>query len=254
MSARATWSAGDWDVCARLIAPVGPVVLGRVGIEPGLELLDVGTGNGLSVAIPAARQGARVTGADVTPELFQTARRLAADAHVQVDWVEADAAALPFADASFDRVISTFGAMFAPDHGRAAAELVRVCRPGGRIAMTTWTDDSFIGELFALTGSMAPPQPPGAQPPVLWGDREHAAAQFAGMSPELERETVVFEFDSPEAAVQEYATHFGPMVVLRRLLEPQGRWDEFLERFGELIDRSGGSRIPSDYWLITMER
>lgn len=130
--ARATWAAGDWDGFSRLVEPVGGLVLDRIGVEPGTDLLDVGTGSGGTVAIPAALRGATVVGCDVTPELFEHARRRAAAAGVEVEWVEADAQDLPFGDASFDRVTSTFGAMFAPDHLRAGAELVRVCRPGGR--------------------------------------------------------------------------------------------------------------------------
>src|SRR5882757_7552625 len=141
--ARTTWAAGDWDSFSRLVAPVGAEVLERIDLEPGMELLDVGTGSGGTVAIPAAQRGARVVGSDVTPELFEHARRRAAEAGVEVEWVDADAQDLPFDDASFDRVVSTFGAMFAPDHTRAAAELVRVCRPGGRIAMATWANDGF---------------------------------------------------------------------------------------------------------------
>ena len=144
--ARRTWSGGDWDSCASFVAPVGPVVLDRIGVGTGHELLDVGTGNGGSIAIPAALRGARVVGSDITPELFDSARRRAAEAGVDVDWVEADAQDLPFADDRFDRVTSTFGAMFAPDHAKAAAELVRVCKPGGRIGMATWATDGFFGE------------------------------------------------------------------------------------------------------------
>src|ERR1700685_4437077 len=169
--ARATWAAGDWDSFSGLVEPVGTLVLDRIGVEPGMDLLDVGTGSGGNVAIPAALRGATVVGCDVTPELFGHAQRRAAEAGVEVEWVEADAQDLPFGDASFDRVISTFGAMFAPDHFRAAAELVRVCRPGGRIAMTTWVNDGFVGELFGLTGSFMPPPPPGGEAPPLPGVR-----------------------------------------------------------------------------------
>ena len=143
--AREVWAAGDWDVIARHVQPVGARVLERVGLEPGMDLLDVGTGSGKAVAIPAALRGAKVVGSDITPELLARARRHAGEAGVAVEWVEADAQELPFADASFDRVISTFGAMFAPDHRRAAAELVRVCRPGGTIGMATWAIDGFSG-------------------------------------------------------------------------------------------------------------
>lgn len=259
--ARATWASGDWDSFSQLVEPVGALVLDRIGVEPGTELLDVGTGSGGNVAIPAARRGARVVGCDVTPELFEHARRRAAEAGVEVTWVEADAQDLPFEDASFDRVTSTFGAMFAPDHARTAAELVRVCRPGGRIAMTTWVNDGFVGELFQLTGSSMPPAPPGAQPPPLWGVKEHAEEAFAaaGASTTIERETVDFDFPSVETAVQRYASDFGPFVIARGVLEPQNRWVEFLQAFADLVRRfnpasDGTAKIRSDYFVIHVER
>jgi SAM-dependent methyltransferase len=259
--ARATWAAGDWDSFSSMIKPVGALVLDRVGIAPGSEVLDVGTGTGGNVAIPAAQRGAKVVGCDVTPELFEHARRRAAEAGVEVEWIEADAQALPFADASFDRVISTFGAMFAPDHARAAAELVRVCRPGGRIAMTTWVDDGFAGELFKLSGAFMPPPAPGVQAPSSWGVEAHVTEVFgaAGVSADVARETVEFDFPSVEEAVQHYADDFGPFVVARTMLEPQGRWEEFIGAFGDLVRRfdlvgDGRTRIHSDYFVITVER
>jgi SAM-dependent methyltransferase len=259
--ARATWAAGDWDSFSRLIAPVGALVLERIDLEPGMELLDVGTGSGGTVAIPAAQLGAKVVGSDVTPELFEHARRRAAEAGVEVEWVEADAQDLPFDDASFDRVISTFGAMFAPDHARAAAELVRVCRPGGRIAMTTWAADGFPGELFKLNGAFMPPPPPGVEPPPLWGVGAHVEEVFdaAGATATIARETVDFEFQSVEDAVQHYADDFGPFLMARAALEPQGRWDEFIAAFADLVRRFNGAddgtaKIRSDYFLIGVER
>jgi SAM-dependent methyltransferase len=259
--ARATWSAGDWDSFASLITPVGSVVIDRVGLAPGLRLLDVGTGSGGNVAIPAAQLGADVVGLDITPELLEHAVRRAGDAGVEVEWVEGDAQQLPFADASFDRVTSTFGAMFAPDHQRTAGELVRVCRPSGRIVMTTWVDDGFAGELFTLMGSFMPPPPPGGQPPPLWGVEAHINDVFhavgAGLS--IDRETVDFNFDSVDDAVQYYAANFGPFVNARRLLEPQGQWEEFIGAFRELVDRfnpatDGTSRVRSDYYVILVQR
>ena len=258
---RATWAAGDWDSFARLIEPVGALALDRIGIEPGMDLVDVGTGTGGNVAIPAAQRGAKVVGCDVTPELFEHARRRAADAGVDVAWIEADAQDLPFEDASFDRVVSTFGAMFAPDHWAAAAELVRVCRPGGRIAMTTWVNDGFPGELFKLAGAFLPPPPPGVEPPPLWGLESHVQDVFGAVqvTPVVERESVEFAFPSVEAAVQDYATNFGPFVMARAALEPQGRWQEFLDAFAELVRRfnpgtDGAVAISSEYFLISVER
>jgi SAM-dependent methyltransferase len=259
--ARATWASGNWDGFAELLRPVGALVLDRIGLVPGLTLLDVGTGSGGNVAIPAAQRGAEVVGADVTPELFDHARRRAAQARVHVTWVEADAQDLPFADASFDRVISTFGAMFAPDHERAAAELVRVCRSGGQIAMTTWVNDGFVGELFKLTGSATPPPPPGVGTPPQWGIETHIEEAFAaaGATPVIAHESVQFVFPSVEDAVKRYADEFGPFVMARKALEPQGRWDAFLDEFGDLVNRfnpeqDGSARIQSDYFLITVSR
>jgi SAM-dependent methyltransferase len=259
--ARATWAAGDWDSFSRLIEPVGLVVLDHVGIEPGVTLLDVGTGSGGNVAIPAAQRGAKVVGADVTPELFEHARRRAAEAGVEVEWVEADAQELPFDDASFDRVISTFGSMFAPDHARAAAELVRVCRPGGVIAMTTWVNDGYGAELFKLTGAFLPPPPPGVQPPPLWGVEDHVREMFgaAGAEPVIARETVYIEWPSEQDAVRGYTSDFGPFVMARQVLDPQGRWEEFVSAFADLARRynvadDGTARFASEYFLITAAR
>jgi len=259
--ARATWAAGDWDSFSGLITPVGELVLERIKIAPGMQLLDVGTGSGGNVAIPAAQQGANVVGVDITPELLEHARRRAAEARVEVEWVEGDAQELPVADASFDRVTSTFGAMFAPDHARAAAELVRVCKPGGQIAMTTWVTDGFAGELFKLTGAFLPPAPPGVQSPPLWGKEAHVNEVFdaAGASATISRESVDFTFPSLEVAVQCYADEFGPFVAARTMLEPQGRWQEFLDAFAALLESfndatDGSVSASSGYLLITVAR
>ncbi len=259
--ARATWSAGDWDIFAEFIRPVGGVVIDRVGVAPGLRLLDVGTGNGGNLAIPAAQLGAEVVGLDITPELLEHAVRRARQAGVDIEWVEGDAQELPFADASFDRVTSTFGAMFAPDHQRTAGELVRVCRSGGRVAMTTWVNDGFVGELFTLTGSFLPPPPPGVPPSPLWGVQGHIDDVFGavGAEPAIERETIEFAFDSVDDAVRQYATNFGPFVSARRVLEPQGRWDHFISDFHMLVNRfnlatDGTARVRSDYFVILVQR
>jgi ubiquinone/menaquinone biosynthesis C-methylase UbiE len=258
--ARATWSAGDWDVCAKLIAPVGGVVIDRVGVGPRIRLLDVGTGNGDNLAIPAARLGAEVVGLDITPELLRDAAARAEVAGVDVRWIEGDAQELPFGDAEFDRVTSTFGAMFAPDHRRTAAELVRVCRPGGQIAITTWVEDGFVGELFGLTASFLPPAPPDVQPPALWGSRSHIHEVFGAVDaePSVLQESVRFRFDSVEDAVDQYAASFGPFVSARAALEPRGRWEPFLVAFRSVVDRfivvDDSARIDADYFLVVIDR
>lgn len=256
--ARATWASGNWDDFSALVKPVGALVLERCGLEPGMALLDVGAGSGGNIAIPAALAGAQVTACDVTPELFEHGRRRAAAAGVDVEWVEADAQELPFADARFDRVTSTFGAMFAASHARAAAELVRVCARGGRIVMTTWVNDGFAGELFKLTGTV---MPRAAEPPPLWGVIEHVVATFglAGVRPEIARETVTFAFPSEGEAVKRYGEDFGPFVMARHALESQGRWQEFLDAFAALVRRfnvasDGTARIAADYFVISVDR
>src|SRR5262249_54086407 len=223
------------------------------------ELLDVGTGSGGTIAIPAAQRGARVVASDVAPELFAAGRRRAREAGVMVEWVDADAQDLPFADGRFDRVTSTFGAMFAPDHRRTAAELVRVCRPGGRIGMTTWTADGYAGDLFDLSASYVPVRG-DADAPQAWGVEEHVHAMFAaaGAEPEMTRERIDFRFPSIPAAVATYAEQFGPLVGLRAILEPQGRWEGYCGEFAALLGRfatatDDGVAIRADYLLITVD-
>jgi ubiquinone/menaquinone biosynthesis C-methylase UbiE len=259
-AARAAWAAGDWDGFSEHLAPVGALVLERSALRPGMTLLDVGTGTGGNIAIPAAQRGATVFGVDITPELLAQARRRAGRAGVRVDWVEADALDLPFGDGSFDRVISTFGAMFATDHERAAAELLRVCAPGGRVLMTTWLDGGFAGELFELTASFLPASPSAGAPPAAWGSRKHVEDVFdaAEARPSLAREKAWLHFRSIEHAVRCYARDFGPFVLARAALEPEGRWDAFLAAFEDLVFRFAettdeGTRIAAEYFVITVE-
>src|SRR5687768_9946457 len=149
---RAMWSAGDYPEIAQRIESAAEHVVERAGVEPGHDVLDVATGSG-NVALLCAQRGARVTGLDLTPELFEAARRRAAAAGVQCEWVEGDAEDLPYGDGSFDRVLSTFGVMFAPRQERAAAELVRVARPGARIVVAAWTPEGGNGQMFKTVAS-----------------------------------------------------------------------------------------------------
>ena len=145
---RAVWSAGKWDRVADYVAATGPKLLDSVGVEEGMRVLDIGTGSGGSVSIPAAQRGADVVGSDISDVHFDAARARAEAAGVEVEWVEADALDLPFDDGSFDRVLSTFGHMFAPDHARAASEMVRVTKPGGVIGFCAWTPEGSTGQMF----------------------------------------------------------------------------------------------------------
>jgi ubiquinone/menaquinone biosynthesis C-methylase UbiE len=248
--ARATWAAGDFPAVARLtLWEVGPRIVDAVGVRPGEETLDVACGTG-NAAIRAAEAGAQVTGVDLTPELFDAARREAAQAGVTVDWVQGDAEELPFGEGSFDVVLSTFGCMFAPRHAVAASEIARVLRPGGRIGITAWTPEGGMGSFFRTVGTYMPPPPPIAQPPVLWGNEAHVRELFAGSGIELEfrREAVEqAQFDSTDQAIEYLSTRFGPMIMAREMLTAAGRWNDLYADLVELYERDE----PMEY-LVTL--
>ena len=255
--ARATWSAGDFDAIAERIWGVGDDLVERVGVQEGDAVLDVACGTG-NAAIPAAVAGATVTGLDITPELFEDARRRAAEAGVEIDWVEGDAEQLPFEDGSFDVVLSTFGCMFAPNQSTAAAEIARVLRPGGRLGIAAWRPEGAIGQFFVTIAKHAPPPPPGFQPPPLWGVRDHVESLFAPTPVTLRFEDAAahWRFDSVEEMLDEYASKFGPIVVLRSALEPEGRWEALRDDLAETFERitrpeDGGVAFDGDY-LITL--
>jgi len=256
--ARASWAAGDWDAVSRVVAPVGPRLIERVGLEEGMDVLDVGTGSGGTVAIPAAQRGARVTGSDLTPELFEHAGRRAAEAGVDVEWVEADAEDLPFEGESFDRVLSTFGHMFAPRHERAGAELARVCRPGGIVGTVTWTPEGFSGAMLPTIGGYVPPPPDFAQSPLLWGSEEHVREMLEpqGLGLDFERQTVAIEDDSVEELVSMYEENFGPLVMARAVVGD--RWPDLRQDLARLFQEwnaadDGSVRIEAEY-LVTVGR
>ena len=228
-----------------------------MGVAEGESVLDVACGTG-NATIPAAKAGARATGLDITPELLDGARRRASDAGVEIDWVEGDAENLPFDDGSFDVVLSTFGCMFAPDHGATAAEIARVVRPGGRIGIAAWTPDGGIGQFFQRLSAFGPPPPPDFLPPPLWGRREHVSGLFndTGVEVRFEDASVRLEFESAEAATEEYSSKFGPIVMLRSMLEPEGRWEEaraaLLEYYREGETEPGGPIALVGEYLITL--
>ena len=180
---RAMWALGDYpSVAAEIIPDLGAVLVEACGIGPGVRVLDVAAGSG-NAAIPAALAGAAVVACDLTPELFDSGREHAALHGAEVEWYEADAEALPFADGEFDVVLSCVGAMFAPHHQTAADEMARVCRPGGTIGLVNWTPEGFVGQMLATMKPYAPPSPPGAQPPPLWGNEDHVKGLFGARSP-----------------------------------------------------------------------
>ncbi|MDP9188202.1 MAG: methyltransferase domain-containing protein [Actinomycetota bacterium] len=224
------WAMGDYGAVAERLASAGETAVEAAAIGSEDDVLDVACGTG-NATIPAAERGASVTGLDLTPELLEGARAAAAEAGVEIDWVEGDAEALPFEDESFDAVISVFGVMFAPDQRQAAAEIARALRPGGRMAVCSWTPEGAIGGFFRTVGSHMPAPPEGFQPPSLWGTEEHVRGLFAntGIEMEFERAAVEFRFASPEETMAEYETKFGPVVAAKAALEPEEKWDALRE-------------------------
>jgi ubiquinone/menaquinone biosynthesis C-methylase UbiE len=214
--ARAMWAAGDFPRVAReTISDVGPALVSAAGIRTGDRVLDVAAGSG-ATSIPAALAGGDVVASDLTPELLRAGRSAAVASGVALEWVEADAEALPFADASFDVVLSSFGAMFAPRHQVVADELTRVARPGATIAMANWVPDGWVGEFFRTQMPFMPPPPPGFQPPVLWGVEDHVRALFGDRVTELTftpRVQRVEHFPTPAALVEYYQSNFGPTIM-----------------------------------------
>jgi ubiquinone/menaquinone biosynthesis C-methylase UbiE len=193
-------TSGDYAQVAPHLEQAATALVARLGTLSGVELLDVATGTG-NVALAAARTGARVTALDLTPALLEQARGRAAGEQLDVAWVEGDAEALPFPDATFEAVTSVFGVMFAPRHAVAAGELARVCRPGGRIAVAAWTPEGFVGRTAAIAGEVVPSRPPWALPPTSWGDETHMRLLFASYAADLrcERLQVEYRFPSVEA-------------------------------------------------------
>jgi ubiquinone/menaquinone biosynthesis C-methylase UbiE len=210
------WGTGDYKAVADRIASAGETLVERAQIEPGMDVLDVACGTG-NATIPAAKLAARVTGLDFAPELLKIAREYGADSMVEVDWIEGDAQAMPFDDASFDRVISVFGHMFAPDHRRTADELRRVCRPDGQIAIACWTPQGKIGGMFQRIGSISPPPPEGFQSPLLWGTEDHVS-ELLGDGVEFERHHVEWNAPSPETYADFMENSFGPLIAAREQL------------------------------------
>jgi SAM-dependent methyltransferase len=192
-------------------------------LQAGWRVLDVATGSGNAV-LAAARRGCDVVGVDFVPALLERGRLRANADHLEVDFREGDAEDLPFPDASFDAVISIYGVMFAPDHRRAASELARVCRPGGRIALASWTPDGFIGDTFRTFARYVPP-PPGLQPPIRWGDEDYLHSLFAGVAASVtsHRSTAIFRFRSAEVNVDFFHAYYGPTLRLFESLDPPRR-------------------------------
>jgi SAM-dependent methyltransferase len=246
-----TWASGDFAAVAARIVLVAEQLVDAADLRAGWRVLDVATGSG-NAAIAAARLGSIAVGVDYVPALLEKGRWRAAAEGLQVELVEGDAEALPFADGSFDAVTSVFGSMFAPDHRQAAAELLRVTRPGGTIALASWTPDGFIGELFRTVGAHVPP-PAGVEPPMLWGTERHLRELFGEeiSSLEVTERTFTFRFASPEEFVDFFRRWYGPTLKAFAALEGPSRdaLEADLTALAQRWDRlgDGAAAIPSTY-------
>jgi len=221
---KASWMAGDFGQIANYAARAGEDFVARTEIKTGAQILDVACGTGNS-AIPAARKGGQVTGIDIATNLLEQARQRAVAEGVEVRFDEGDAEELPYPDRSFDLVLSMFGAMFAPRPERVAAEFIRVCRPGGQIAMANWTPEGFVGKSFRVTAEMVPP-PPGLPAPSLWGDEAVVRQRFtSGISQlSLNRQNAVFHYPfGPKEVVGFFRQHFGPTQTTFARLDQTGQ-------------------------------
>ena len=259
---RAMWALGDYpELASDLIWSLGPTLVQASGVQPGERVLDVAAGSG-NVAIPAAAAGASVVASDLTPELFDTGRKLAAERGVQIEWEQGDAENLSYPDASFDTVLSCVGVMFAPHHQAGADELVRVTRPGGTIGLLSWTPEGFIGQMFATMKPYAPPPPPGAQPPPLWGSEEHVRALLGDRVTEVSasRGTVTIDhFRTPADFRDYFKSHYGPTIAVYKFIaddpEKVAALDRELEALAARYDRGDHSTVVDwEYLLLTCER
>jgi SAM-dependent methyltransferase len=246
------WASGDFHAVAARIVLVAEHLVDTADLHAGSRVLDVATGSG-NAAIAAARLGCKVVGVDYVPELLERGRQRAAAEGLDLELLEGDAEALPFPDASFDAVTSVFGSMFAPDHAQAAAELLRVVRPGGTIALASWTPDSFIGDLFRTQGAYVPP-PAGVPSPMLWGTEAHLRELFGdGIAwLEVEERTFTWRFRSAEEFVAFFRGWYGP--TLKAFAAVEGEAYDGLERdLVELarrydrLDCAGAIAIPATY-------
>ena len=254
---RAIWAAGSYADVAEHVDGIAPDHLLRaVGLLSSHSVLDVATGTG-NVALRAARVSPDVTGLDLVPSLLDIARSRAVD--VDVHWVEGDAEALPFGDATFDRVLSVFGVMFAPFHEVVAAELLRVCRPGGTIGLVNWSREGLIGRLFKILSAYSPPPPAGASPPPLWGDEGHVRSLFSGYHVESERGVNPFVFPSVEEYMTFFEERYGPTLKAKERLLADGRWEHARAEMRELYEEmnvatDGSLHIDSEYLVSVIRR
>jgi ubiquinone/menaquinone biosynthesis C-methylase UbiE len=255
---QAAWSSGDYAEIGTRLNIVGESLCEAVDLRAGSRVLDVAAGNG-NASLAAARRFARVTASDYVPALLERAAERARADRLEIELREADAEKLPFADASFDVVLSTFGVMFTPNQDRAAAELVRVCRPGGKIGLANWTPESFIGQLFKTLGKYLPP-PAGVKSPALWGTQVRLAELFADKVESIDAQSrdYVFRYRSPAHWLEVFRTWYGPVHKAFGALDAdkQKALAEDIEGLLNRLNRAkdGTLVLPSEYLEVVAVR
>ena len=255
---QATWASGDYAVIGTTLQIVGELLAEAADVRAGERVLDIAAGNG-NATLAAARRFALVTSTDYVPALLEKGAARAAAEGLPVDFRVADAEALSFADGSFDVLLSTFGAMFTPDHAQSARELLRVVRPGGRIGLANWTPDGFIGQLFKVIGAHVPP-PAGLVSPALWGTEPHIVQLFGPSAAALrcERKHFVFRYRSPAHWLQVFRDYYGPALKAFAALDEASR--PLLERdIIALLERAntagpGSLVVPSEYLEVVITK
>jgi len=255
---QAAWSSGDYAVIGTTLQIVGEELCEALDVHSGQKVLDVAAGNG-NVSLAAARRWCDVVATDYAPSLLERARERAAAERLNIEFREADAEALPFQDGSFDVVVSTFGVMFTPDQDRAAAEMIRVCKPGGKIGLANWTPDGFIGQLFKTIGKHVPPAP-GTKSPALWGTRARIAELFESRTTSVEfaARNFVFRYRTPAHWLEVFRTYYGPVLKTFASLEPAAQATlqrdlmDLIDRFNRAKD--GSMVVPSEYLEIVITR
>jgi ubiquinone/menaquinone biosynthesis C-methylase UbiE len=252
------WSSGDYAIVGTTLQIVGETLCEALDLRSGQKVLDVAAGNG-NVTLAAARRWCDVVSTDYVPALLERGRERAAAERLAIEFREADAEALPFADASFDAVVSTFGVMFTADQDKAAAELVRVCKPGGKIGLANWTPDGFIGQLFKTIGKHMPP-PAGVKSPALWGTGARITEFFGAQasSIQLEQRDFVFRYRSAQHWLDVFKSYYGPLLKTFGALDPEARTalTDDLVALIKRFNRSGDKTmvVPSEYLEVVVTR
>jgi ubiquinone/menaquinone biosynthesis C-methylase UbiE len=253
---QAAWASGDFGIIGTTLQIVGESLCEAVDLRSGSTVLDVAAGNG-NCSLAAARRWCAVTSTDYVPALLDDGRRRAAAERLPIEFHEADAEALPFADAAFDVVLSSFGVMFTPDHGRAASEMLRVVRRGGRIGLANWTPDGFIGRLFNVIGRHLPP-PAGLTPPARWGTREHLDHLFGTGAAEIRLATryFMFRYQSPEHWIDVFRRWYGPVHKAFAALAAEGQaaLERDLAALIAAFNQSGDATmvVPAEYLEVVL--